>query len=126
MTDPNVDLYEDLKNRWAPSPTQVETAEQALAGSDLEYVYTLHLLLDKQFSFWSTSVTVQHLPGLWQSRSEALGALVGAAEDHFARTGQGVIGGWTCHSAGGQWAVFEDIAAIRPKEKPADLEGETP
>lgn len=109
-------LHEDLANRWAPSPEQIELAKVALEQSGQHFVYTLHLLLNKTWGIWTDKVTVVHLPGVFLDRDEATTVLDTAALEHYNKTEQSVVGGWTSHSSSGGWAVFDDPVASYSSE----------
>ena len=111
-----VDLMQDLRTRWTPSPEQVAEAEALLAVTPERYVYTLHLLVNKEYGIWTEDVVVVHLPGVFNGRNVACDYLDAAARRHYGKTGQKVVGGYTSHHAGGQWAVYDDITAAYPKE----------
>ena len=112
-----MDLTEDLQERWRPSPEQIAAAEKMLAATPEQHVYTIHLLLNKEWGFWTEDVVVEYVPGVFNRRNVALDYLDRAAKEHYEATGQKVVGGFTSHSAGGQWAVFDDIVASYPKEE---------
>ena len=110
------DLRQDLQNRWAPSPEQVEAAEALMAESGAKHVFTLHLLVNKEWGIWTDKVTVEHLPGVYLTRDEATGVLDAAAKARHEKAGEDVVGGYASHTAGGSWAVWDDIVATYPRE----------
>jgi hypothetical protein len=108
-------LVDDLTARWRPSPEQIAEAEKVLAETGARSVYTLHLLGNKEYGTWHEDVVVVHLPGVYPDRDVACDALDLAAKSYFASYGA-VVGGFTSHSKGEQWAVYDDITTEYPKE----------
>lgn len=111
----------DLKARWTPSEEQVADATEYLAQHDsLKHAYTVHLLVGKNYGWWTTDVEVVPVPGVFASRNEAIGtnldALVNAKA---AETGKPVTGGYTSHyihEGEPGWAVWEDCLAVANQE----------
>lgn len=124
-----MNLSDDLAARWTPSREQDEAAAAALKAD--EHVYTAHVLVSKEFGWWTPDVRVVHLPGVFTTREEAQEAADKGARAEHKRTQLPVTGGWTVHrrplspdelprSADGtewltHWAVFEDILAVYPE-----------
>lgn len=124
-----MNLHDDLAARWAPSPEQDAEAARFLADHDC--AYTAHVLINKRFGWWTDTVHVEHLPGVFADREQAQDAAHAAAEAKHRETGLPVTAGWTIHrrldpddtalsGAGAwstHWAVFEDILAVFPREE---------
>lgn len=102
-------LRDDLAARWVPSEAQIDEAEAVLA--DKGDAVTAHVLVNKHYGFWTEDVVVLPLPGVYADRDGASEAAQAAAKAIHEATGLPVTGGYTYHSPGGNWAVFEDILA---------------
>ncbi len=120
-----------LARRWTPSHAQDEAAHAALQGSEERYVYTAHVLLNKEHGWWGAAVEIKHLDGVYTDREGASTVAQEAAERRHRETGKPTSGGYTVHhllrqgdpdvprSGDGEmwltmWAVFEDILACYP------------
>lgn len=110
------DLHDDLRERWQPSPGQIELARAVLDTTGAEYVYTTHVLRNKHYGFWTEDVTLRYLDGVFVDRT----AMFTYLEAMMAEVEPFATGGYTIHRVlGGEdhWAVFEDISTakrIRP------------
>lgn len=114
-------LTTDLRERWRPTHKQIALADTVADtmgrnGHGEKVAYTLHLLVNKTYAFWTEDVTLVHLDGVFTDRATALTALVALAAEYHERTGKKVTGGFTRHYGDGEWTVFEDILARYPKE----------
>ena len=115
------DLEQDMKARWRPSAEQIHYADALLvAGASKERpqlnrqrgVHTIHLLINKEWGIWTEDVALYYLDGYFLAREAAWRALhASAVEYRAANPTTTVSGGYTWHSAPGQWAVFEDIGS---------------
>jgi len=76
------DLTTDLQARWTPSNSQDHAAANVLADKpEFEYVYTAHMLVNKNYGWWTPDVKVVPLtPNVFAARDEVLRFLEGAAE----------------------------------------------
>lgn len=110
-----MDLQADLRARWRPTDEQTAAADQRLTQGATE-VFTGHLLLNKEFGFWTQHVVVVAIAGVYGSLEEAWSAV--GDEVRKCREGgiKKVTGGYARHSAPGEWAVFEDIASAFPRD----------
>ena len=114
---PPSDLDLDMQERWKPSAEQVEQASEFHAAHPGQRaVYTVHLLVGKQYGWWETSVQVEPVPGVFHSRDAALGSLEALVAAKGAQTDQPVVGGYTAHFDSGHWAVWDDILAVANQE----------
>lgn len=109
-------LESDLRDRWRPTPDQIEQAAEELAdlpeGSE---VFTAHLLVNKVHGGWTTDVKVVPVPGVYFTRASVWSALQPLVDAYAATTSQPVTGGYTRHWSNDLatepgWAVWEDIA----------------
>jgi hypothetical protein len=124
-----VNLEQDLKDRWVPDEHQVILADALLkAGFDTERgdrrergAYTVHLLVNKEYGFWTEDVQLVYVDGVFTSREAATQYAEDRARAHHEKHQVPVVGGWTWHSAIGHWAVFEDILAAFPRERTETL-----
>lgn len=107
-------LAADLRARWVPTADQVANADNYLAAHpEVEYVYSIHLLVNKTFGFWTTDVEVRPTDfrpdEIFVDRVEAWKVLAARAEAYAkAHDIRRLTGGYTIHTRDG-WAVFEDI-----------------
>jgi hypothetical protein len=115
----------DLRSRWLPSENQIRLADAALAEVTrddklllAECVYTGHLLINKEYGFWSKDVKVVPVDGVFLSRANCSDTVVSAAVRwHDAFPGTQISGGYARHTGDGKAFVFEDIlvqAAVKP------------
>lgn len=119
----------DLRVRWLPSDEQMALADALLAaGYDADRridqagggswtesgVYTVHLLLNKEYGWWTEDVEIVHLDGVFLTRSAALDFVHEAAQKHHEKTGDKVVGGYAWHSKVGHAAVWDDISSEFP------------
>lgn len=118
------DLQTDLQERWLPSPEQMTLANALLAagytaerGERRERgVYTIHLLMNKSYGWWTEDVQVVPLDGVFLTRNAAIYAVHDAARrTHDLDPNQKVIGGWAWHSKVDHAAVWEDICSVFPR-----------
>jgi hypothetical protein len=111
----------DMRARWRPSDQQMNLADALLrAGYDANRprnrgVYTMHLLVNKQYGIWTDEVTLIHLDGVYLDRDAMYKALHDATERFHEETGATVTGGYTWHPRPGEWAVWDDIMSEFPK-----------
>lgn len=84
-----------------------------LHGAD-HGVYTVHLLLNKEYGWWTEDVEIVHLDGVFLTRSAALLFVEAEARRHFDKTGEKVTGGYAWHMRVGEAAVWEDIGSQFP------------
>lgn len=115
-------IERDMLDRWIPSEEQDNDAavylkeatkrfEQGQLDTRPENVWSVHLLVSKRPAFWTLSVKVLYLPGLYYSREQALGAVQGAIDTHrLLRPGVEIAGGWTTHRA---WREGREVPTIR-------------
>lgn len=104
----------DLRARWRPSDEQIAEARKLLVDFP-EGVITIHLLVNKTRGWWDEDVEVVPLEGVFATRGPALATLVERAREFHAETGKIVLGGYTWHTEGDNWAVFEDVLAAFPE-----------
>lgn len=121
------DLDTDLSTRWTPSEEQDLAAIKALSSSlTLDHVFTLHMLVHKNYGWWAPGVKVVPLTDtVYTTREDALKALeVAAAAAREISPATTFTMGFTRHRRPGHeqpqaagrtwrtgWAVFEDILA---------------
>lgn len=120
-------MEQDLRERWLPSPRQMELADAVLAEGLPETdwdsgAYTIHLLVNKQYGWWGEGIEIIHIeeiegvPAVFLTRSGALTMLEGLAKAHHEKTGQKLVGGYAWHSKPGHAAVWDDICSEFPKQ----------
>lgn len=103
------DLRQDLADRWRPSEEQITGAEALTLYH--ERIWTPHLLLHKEFAIWTDKVQVMPLDG-WFLEMERAGAYGRLCAEVFVDAGEKLTVGYTAHTVGRNWAVFEDIMSI--------------
>lgn len=123
MNATTVDPAADLAARWRPTDEQIAEADAELRAGATEVV-TLHLLVNKDYAWWTEDVEVIPVPGVFHGRNIALAVLVEAAKAFYAETGRKVTGGYTWHMEPGRWAVFEDVLAVHPGRDECGAGGE--
>ena len=98
-----MDLQADLATRWRPSDEQIAEAERYLAEHpDADECYTAHVLVNKEWGFWTEDVQIVHVTGVYRTRAGA----EAAADFHRIQGDVPTIGGYARHSR-----VGADIAA---------------
>lgn len=113
------DLQQDLADRWRPNDEQIDGAEQLLGYFFDGPIWTTHLLIHKEFGLWTDKVEVLPLDGWFLSMEHAseYGRLCAQAFHANATIDDPDAGrvtvGYTAHTKGKNWAVFEDILSIR-------------
>ncbi|MDX3100504.1 hypothetical protein [Nonomuraea angiospora] len=93
-------IESDLKARWTPSEKQDKEAAEYLRKSKdpSGTVYTVHLLVGKEPSWWTENVRVVPIDGVHGSRNDAFDAAVAAMEDHQRQQpGESVSAGYAAH-----------------------------
>lgn len=111
------DLATDLTTRWKPTDNQIKLAN-VVTDATGDAVYTLHLLVNKVYGFWTEDVEVIGLDGIYTDRATALEALGALTKAYHKATGRTVVGGYARHGTEhGKWAVWDDILAVYPKER---------
>lgn len=118
------DLQQDLHERWLPNAEQMKMADALLlagytAARPPEFrergVYTGHLLINKEYGFWTTDVQLVFLDGVFLTREAVLDFVHLAAEKHYTQHGEPLTGGWAWHFKVGEAAVWEDIMSRYPE-----------
>lgn len=99
-----------MRARWRPSPTQFDEARVAFAEEAPEgWLYTIHLLINKQPDWWTGNEDVRPIEGrVYRTRDEALEAAALAEQAaSVALAGIPVCAGWTAHNPNGTWQRYE-------------------
>jgi hypothetical protein len=119
-------LMADLQERWKPSEEQIALARKTLEETGAAYVYTVHVLIGKEYGVWTDDIAVHPIEGQvfhgddWEARGAAMEAAVAHAQSVYTLTKVKTTGGYTVHrliDGEDHWAVFEDILAVFPKER---------
>lgn len=101
-------LAQDLADRWRPSGRQIELANQLLAGSSREAVYTAHLLKNKVCGMWAEDVEVFALAHAVFTEREACRSYADSHAQEFAkRSDVPWVSAYAVHAGQDAWAVFE-------------------
>jgi hypothetical protein len=116
-------LEHDLRERWLPSQEQMRLADALLAaGYTAERgeirergVYTAHLLINKEFGWWTEDVILVHLDGMFLTREAVLTFVHEVARVRHREGGEKLVGGYAWHSQVGHAAVWEDISSRFPE-----------
>ncbi len=110
-----MDLEQDMRTRWLPSPEQMELADAVLsAGLAERGVYTAHLLINKGYGWWTEGVQLVFLDGVFLTRNAVLDFVHMVAEKRHEEGGEKLVGGWAWHMRVGEAAVWDDIASEFP------------
>lgn len=114
MTSPD----EDLRKRWLPNAQQMELADAMLESAGYNHtehgVYTGHLLINKEYGWWTDKVELVFLDGVFLTREAVCDFVHTAAAKHFQKHGTKLTGGWAWHPRVGEAAVWEDIMSQFP------------
>lgn len=115
------DLSTDLRERWTPTPRQVERAEARMRATGETEVYSAQILTRKQEHVWTADVVVLRAPGklVLGTREAAMRVAEQAAAAWTADTGESATGSWARHTPGEQWAVWETAARAATPEREA-------
>lgn len=116
----------DLETRWVPSETQIAMAEAVFdARPDADLVLSSHLLLGKEYGFWTNDIEVEYVKIAKVAMNRAMKAGEEARPDDYHVVRNEIVTatarqagerpctiGYTVHYRDGTWAVFEEILDV--------------
>lgn len=118
-------LEADLRTRWVPSETQMHMARAVfVARPDADLVLSSHVLLGKDYGFWTYDVIVEYVAVAEAAMNRPVKAGESRPDDYHVVRNAVVTAaarqagerpctiGWTVHHRDGTWSVFEEILDV--------------